>query len=230
MSGLVLLTFSYSSLALAGTILANDGVVRIEQNPSLLGITSVADPGGDPVGSIAFEGGQILMEDYAGSSLNTYSHTATGNPTWWNAPGIAYTTTTHGIILEFVGLNVTSFTFNIGANQNAAAWIRAYYDDGAGNTLTTNRFGGISEYNTPSYGVIVNDPQTSCAVITKVEVDPAFVWGVGNFGVSQNSCGSVPEPASNILLGFGLLAMLAHAYTRRRSRLELNWTPIDFRG
>lgn len=215
-SGLLLFTCSYSSLALAGPILANDGVVRIEKNPSLLGITSVADPGGDPVGAIPFEGGQILMEDYDGSALNTYSHTTSGNPSWWNAPGIAYTTTTHGILLEFVDLNVTSFTFNIGANQSAAAWIRAYYDDGAGNTLTTNWFGGINRYKTPSYGVIVNDPQASCAVITKVEIDPSFVWGVGNFGISQNSCGSVPEPASNILLGFGLLAILARAYTRRR--------------
>ena len=216
-AGLVLFSIGQSSIALAGTILADDGIVRIEKNPSLLGITAVTDPGGDPVGMIPFEDGQILMEDYAGNALNTYSHTVSGNPSWWNAPGIAYTTTTHGIILEFVDLDVTSFTFNIGANMAGSAWIRAYYDDGVGNHLTTNWFGGINQYTSPSYGVVVNDPQTSCAVITKVEIDPSFVWGVGNFGVAQNNCQSVPEPESNLMLGMGLLILFSGVYTRRRT-------------
>lgn len=204
--------------ALAIPILANDGIVHIEANPNPLNTTPVADAvGGSPVSSLNVGSGQILLEDYAGSALTTYST----NPTWWNAPGLAYTTTTSGMLIDFVDLFVTGFTFNIGANMNAQAWIRAYYDDGAGQELATGWFGGIGPGLTPGYGVYVTDPAASCARITRIEVDPTFEWGIGNFGVAEGAssgCVSVPEPGPVSLMGLGLLALgLGHlARVRRR--------------
>ncbi|PCJ27296.1 MAG: hypothetical protein COA96_03680 [SAR86 cluster bacterium] len=217
----LLATSVFSISAVAGTILANDGVVYIEASPSPLNTTPVTDPIGNPIGSIAFGGGQILLEDYAGNPLTTYDP----NPTWWNAPGVAYTTTTHGIEISFSNLNVTGFTFNIGANQNAMAWIEAYYDDGSGNTLKTGWTGGIGPSSTPSYGVYVSQPSVSCAVITKIVVDPTFEWGIGNFGIAESSCSSVPEPGTTNLFGMGLLAIGFAQYmqsTRRKKLLVRN--------
>lgn len=206
--------------ALAIPILANDGVVYIEANPNPLNTTPVVDAiGGSPVSSLSVGSGQILLEDYAGSALTTYAT----NPSWWNAGGLAYTTTTSGMLIDFVDLFVTGFTFNIGANMNANAWIRAYYDDGAGQQLSTGWFGGIGPGLTPGYGVYVTDPAASCARITRIEVDPTFEWGIGNFGVAEGAgagsgCVGVPEPGPVSLMGLGLLALgLGHlARVRRR--------------
>lgn len=207
-----------SQSALAGPILADDGIVYIERDPSPLNTTPVVDPGGNPVSTINYNGGQILLEDYAGNALTT----SNPNPSWWNAAGVAYTTTTSGIFIEFSGLEVSGFTFNVGANKNANAWIKAYYDDGAGHELSTSWFSGLGPTSTPGFGVYVSDPTTpnlggNCARITKIEVDPAFVWGVGNFGVAESTCGSVPAPDSNVLLGLGLFVLgLGHLVARRR--------------
>lgn len=198
-----------ASGVIAGPILADDGIVYIEKNPSPLNTSPVSDPGGNPVSVINYNGGQILMEDYDGDPLETY---VPPDPWWWNAPGVAYTTTTSGILIEFVDLNVTGFTFNIGANMNAMAWIKAYYDDGAGHELSTNWFTGIGPSNTPGFGVYVHNPSESCAQITKIEVDPTFEWGVGNFGVAESSCSAIPEPASTTLLGLGLLVLAMGQY------------------
>lgn len=205
-----------SPVASAGPILADDGIVYIERSPSLLGTTPVADPAGNPIGLINYNGGQILLKDYDDQPLTTY---APPGPSWWNAPGVAYTTTTSGILIDFVGLNVTGFTFNIGANMNAAGWIKAYYDDGAGQELSTNWFSGIGPNSTPGFGVYVHDPVGSCAQITRIEVDPTFEWGIGNFGIAESSCTSVPAPASQTLLSMGLLALgIGHILWLNRNR------------
>lgn len=210
-------TLLVSTSVQAGPILADDGVVYIQKNPGVLNTTSVADPGGNPVSSIAVGDGIIQLEDYAGDALTTYSP----NPTWWNAPGVAYTTTTSGIYIDFIDLNVTGFTFNIGANKRTNAWIKAYYDDGFGHELSTSWFGGINKRKTPSYGVYVAQPTQSCAVITRIEIDPQFEWGVGNFGIAQNSCLDVPAPSSLPLLGLGLILLCVRQYRSRAQKVEI---------
>lgn len=217
--GIAFAGFAAAPSALAIPILASDGVVYIEANPSPLNTTPVIDAvGGSPVSSLNVGTGQILLEDYDGNALTTYAT----NPTWWNAPGLAYTTTTAGMLIDFVDLFVTGFTFNIGANQNAQAWIRAYYDNGSGQELMTGWFGGIGPTLTPGYGVYVTDPAASCARITRIEIDPTFEWGTGNFGIaegSSSSCVSVPEPGPVSLMGFGLLSLgLGHLIRARRRR------------
>ena len=169
--------------ALALPILADDGVVYIEADPSPLNTTPVTDAvAGSSVSSLNVGGGQMLLEDYDGSALTTYAT----NPSWWNAPGLAYTTTTSGILIDFVDVFVTGFTFNIGANMNANAWIRAYYDDGSGQQLYTGWFGGIGPTQTPGYGVYVSDPAASCARITRVEIDPTALGGAFGLQIGRH--------------------------------------------
>lgn len=209
---------SCAPIATAGPILADDGIVYIEKDPSPLGTSPIADPAGNPVGVINYNGGQILLEDYNGDPLNTY---VPPDPWWWNAPGVAYTTTTSGILIDFVDLDVTGFTFNIGANMNAQAWIKAYYDDGTGHELSTTWFSGIGPTKTPGFGVYVHNPSESCAQITRIEVDPTFEWGIGNFGISESSCTTVPEPASTTLLGIGMLILAMGQYLVHNRRIKI---------
>ena len=209
---------AWAPAALA-TLIVQNANVRIEANPSPLNTTPVSDPGGNPVGEINVDGGTIRLRDYNNAPL------ATSDPYWWDAPGVAYTTTTAGINVFFDNLSVTGFTFNIGANQDARAWIKAYYTDasGATKTLTTGWINDIGYGNTPSApGFGVYTQAGSCARITRVEIDPTFVWGIGNFGLAQTDrCVSVPEPGTAALLGLGLMAMglgrLAHRRRRNQS-------------
>lgn len=46
-----------SPVASPGLILADDGIVNIERSPSPLGTTPVADPAGNPIGLINYNGG-----------------------------------------------------------------------------------------------------------------------------------------------------------------------------
>lgn len=210
---------AWTPASMAMLILAENTDVRIVSNPSPLGTSPVGEALSNPASVINVAGGgQILLEDYAGNGLTMQ------NPGWWN-PGndsMAYTTPTAGIWVEFSGLSVTGFTFNIGANMSARAWIRAYYDDGSGEqSLTTDWFNGIGNGTpaaTPSYGVYA--ASGSCARITRVEIDPTLVWGIGNFGLAQaDRCDSVPEPGMATLLGLGLMAAgLSRLAVRRRQQ------------
>lgn len=198
----------------------SDANITINQNPSPLGTTAIADPVGvgQTVTNIAYGDGSIKLSDYNGNGLYTM------DPSWWNLPGVVYTTTTNTIFIDFLDLDVTAFTFGLGANQNATGWIRAYYDTpSTSNTLLTGNF-GINSTTTNTYGVYVNNPSTNCSVIKRIEIEPTFVWGVGNFGITTRTseCGqTVPEPSAAGLLGLGLMVMGFMAYTGRRRRQEL---------
>lgn len=218
-AGALILLGSFAALPVMAWPIS-DANITINQNPSPLGTTAIADPVGinQTVSSIAYGSGSISLKDAANNGLYTM------DPTWWNLPGVVYTTTTNTIFIDFQNLDVTAFTFGLGANQNATGWIRAYYDTPtASNTLLTGNF-NINSTTTNTYGVYVNNPSTNCSVIKRIEIEPTFVWGVGNFGITTRSsaCGeTVPEPSAAGLLGLGLMVMGFMAYTGRRRRQEL---------
>jgi hypothetical protein len=205
--------------AFALPIVVQDAIVSIERNPTPLGTTAVADPFGMTTGvnvsSIAYGSGTINLGDLYNNPLKTANPTS---PDWWHGTGVIYTTTTNTINITFTNLLVNAFTFKLGANMGATGWIRAYYQTDAGPaTLTTSNF-GISTSTSHTYGVYVKEPTTSCAVITRIEIDPPFTWGIGDLGISTGGCSNdVPEPDTMALFGIGMLMLGLTVYGPRRS-------------
>ncbi len=209
----------------APTFPVQDAIVSIEQNPTPLGTTAVADPFGMTTGigvsSIAYGGGTINLGDLYNNPLITANPSGSGD--WWHGSGVVYTTTTNTINITFTNLLVNAFTFKLGANQAANGWIRAYYETDTGPATLTTAPGtfAISPTASHTYGVYVKEPTRSCAVITRIEIEPTFVWGVGDFGISTGGCTEVPEPNSLTLFGIGMLVLgLAFFGPRRRLQIE----------
>ena len=216
-------TTSMGALA-APTFPVQDAIVSIEKNPSPLNTTAIADPYGMSTGvnvsSIAYGGGTINLGDLSNNPLKTANPTS---PDWWHGTGVVYTTTTNTINITFTNLLVNAFTFKLGANMAASGWIRAYYQTDAGPATLTTAPGNfaISPTVSNTYGVYVKQPTVSCAVITRIEIEPTFVWGVGDFGISTGGCTEVPEPNSVALFGIGMLVLgLAFYGPRRRLQIE----------
>jgi hypothetical protein len=211
----LILTFVACAPAALAVPIAIDGTVTIERNGAVAD-TDVTDATvGSTVGDLAFEGGTIRLTDQWGNGTSVL------DPGWWAADGVTYTTNTNTIWVEFIDLFITGFSFNIGADQSARAYINAFYEDGEGNerSLSTNWFNGIGPGNSPSFGVFVDSPADSCARITKIEIDPYLTWGIGNFaGTKGDPCVAVPEPGTASLIGLGMLTLAFGQYvgTRRR--------------
>ncbi len=223
---LVLLTVFAGSISTGvfavPTFPVEDSIVSIQKNPTTLGTTAVADPYGMTTGllvnSIMYGGGTINLSDLNGNPLLTANPASPSD--WWHGSGVVYTTTTNTINISFTDLLVTAFTFKLGANQSASGWIRAYYEtDTSPSTLLTGP-GNFSINNTvtDTYGVYVKEPTSSCAVITRIEIDPSFVWGVGDFGITTGGCAEVPEPGPIGLFMLGLMFIGLMSYSQRRKR------------
>ncbi len=199
-----------------------DAYVSVEKNPAVLGTTAIADPFGMTTGigvsSIAYGGGTINLSDLNNNPLITANPSGSGD--WWHGAGVVYTTVTNTINITFTNLLVNAFTFKLGANMNASGWIRAYYETSRGPATLTTGPGNfsISPSASDTYGVYAKDPGTSCTVITRIEVEPSFVWGVGDFGISTGGCSSdVPEPDTMALFGIGMLMLGLTVYGPRRT-------------
>lgn len=179
------------------------------------------EPSVDPLESFTVAGATLTFSD--GTSAPGLD--VLDSPDWWNpvpvgpTSGSVYTTNypASGLItIDFAGAEVFAFALNIGANFSAHANIVATFSDGS--TATSNpEWFPIGPGVSPSYGVFGD--ASSCASITRIQVDPAsLIWGIGNMAISTGSCGavSVPEPGTLGLLGAGLLGLgLMH---RRGSR------------
>jgi hypothetical protein len=160
-------------------------------------VTSVASPLG---GSVEFwtqnEGAPLAM------SLDK-------DASWFPAAlGEVYKTSLSWVEL-ILPANTVAFSFSVGASAAGSGWVEGFDDDGhsAFQAFT------LSATNTPSFGFASTG---RCGSISKIVVEP-WEWGIGNFAISQGSCGpvTVPEPGTVELFLAGLLGLIA----LRRRRL-----------
>ena len=150
--------------------------------------------------------------------LEPLNNSTADDTSWWvNGESFnydIYTTSLH-LITFILPEDTMAFSFNVGANTTANAWLSATESNGSGIGKT---YFGLSPTNTPGYSVYA-DPAGDCSTsITSITVDPTLIWGFGNFSMSQGNCATVPEPSIIGLLGFGLVGII---FTRRINRLRL---------
>lgn len=190
-------------------------------------VSIVEDPEqSDDLLAFLFDDGDSSGADFSSVTLiDGEGHELTEmDPNWWHGEGPVFATKSDSMIINFGGLPVVGFTFRIGSEGWAQAWIQANYtrDDGTSGHLKTGWFGGLNPNESPDYGVFVHGGG-ECATLDSVEVDPPFFWGLGEMRIATNdNCAvSVPEPGSLGLLGAGLLALGFVWHTRRRAMIAL---------
>jgi len=154
-------------------------------------VTSVASPLG---GSVEFwtqnEGAPLAM-------------TLDKNAGWFPAAlGDVYKTSVSWVEL-ILPVDTVAFSFSVGASAGGSGWVEGFDGDGhsAYQAFT------LSATSTPSFGFATTG---RCGSISKIVVEP-WEWGIGNFAISEGTCGavSVPEPGTVELFGAGLLGLIA---------------------
>jgi len=226
----VLLTAGLFGLSAHADVIKSDGNVTIRSLPhEITEDFQLEDlvPTDNPLSSIAYAPGSISFMDGNEQPLRGINpgHESDYPDDWWHGSGLVYVTETDTMIVDFSNLYVTAFTFRLGANKEAQAWIQAFYSDDTGATgslRTDGWFTGIGPDSSPEYGVFVTD-QSSCRKLTSVVIDPNFTWGLGDMQIAtSDTCTTqVPEPGSLGLLGAGLLAMGFVWRTRRRAMVSV---------
>lgn len=140
---------------------------------------------------------------------------------WWvNGESSDYDIYTTSLYLIKITLpeNTFAFSFNVGANKTANAWLTAeetYPDGTRGPGINPKVDFGLSTINTPGFGIYADNRNGSCSHISSVTIDPYLVWGFGNFSISQGDCATVPEPSIIALFAAGLFGL---GFARRRQQ------------
>jgi len=192
----------YNSGEANPTTIDDHTLIAFDRVEGLASVDSVASP----------ISGEVLFQRKNGTALNLDRSTAV-NTDWWASAGDynIFTTSEHWITL-LLPANTYAFTFNVGANRRSSGWLQAEAYDGSVIDKTT--FSGFGNSSAPGFGVYSDS--SSCSAIKSITVDPTFIWGVGNFAISQGDCAtSVPEPSGLILFGIGILGLVY--ISRRRS-------------
>ena len=184
-------------------------------NDSTVGNTStVATPFGD---SLTF------TDDHA--AVLDLSRGLADSTTWWvNGESSDYDIFTTGVhwVTILLPTNTRAFSFNVGANMNAGAWLSATETDSSGNLAKYNF--SVGPDNTPGFGIYTDNSTGECSALTSVTIEP-LEWGVGNFSINNDPCVSVPEPPTGLLFGLGITGLLLlRSYSSKKGENGVNST------
>ncbi len=190
----------YSSNTAIPTTIGSFAMTRF----GLSGLSGTTSSTGSPLG------GTLNFADIGGAAVNMTRSTADTDTWWVNGETFDYDTyLISGLswVEILLPTNTRAFSFNVGANGNASGWLTANSQTTIGGVKTTAKTSfKVSPSNTPGFGVYADTG--SCTTLTSVVIDPAFIWGFGNFSINQDDCVSVPESNSMYLFAIGLLGLL----------------------
>lgn len=160
--------------------------------------------------------GSLNIKDINGNPLSMNVGTADDTSWWINNEASNYTTYTTSVnwLEIFLPENTLAFSFTVGANKNAGAWLTAEDSNGFGLLNANNGVENFSISTTysPSFGVYADNSNATagnCSYVSSIVIDPVLVWGVGNLSIAQGNCvTNVPEPSILALMGLGLFSLV----------------------
>lgn len=204
----VFTSFAFSSQVSATLMMANYN--SGDPTPEIIGGYAMVD----------LDGSLLSFDDKYGNPASMNLSTADSQGWWVNGESSDYDIYTTSLHLIEITLpeNTFAFSFNVGANFWATAWLTAeetYLDGTSGPGINPKEYFGLSPTNTPGFGIYADNSNGSCSHISSVTIDPYLVWGFGNFSISQGDCATVPEPSIIALFAAGLFGM---ALIRRRKQ------------
>ncbi len=171
--------------------------------------SSISSPISGTLDFIDKNGDPLLLDQGPVSSA-----TDANNVSWWeNGESFDYDifTTGQNWITMLLPEDTYAFSFNVGANKSASGWLKAEAYDGS--VINKTSITLLGNDKAPGFAVYSDD---SCSAIKSITVEPPFIWGVGNFSISQGNCTTdVPEPSILSLFAAGLLGI---GLTRRRMK------------